>query len=361
MSPALEASVSLTWAMVVATYERPDVLVRCLRLAAGQSRPPSEIVVVDGSPGWARNRDRVRREVAAGPGRARWVYVEAARRSAAAQRNQGIGLASADVVFLFDDDSLMYPECADAIMQVYEADAAGRVAGVSAVLADRAPDEPGGATAASAARGAGAAATTGRGVRRLARALLRADDIFVPYDERYPDHELPADVEKLRVGHRRSMAGMTMTARRPLALREPFEEILLDRGPEDSDMSYRLSRHGALVTALDARVFHMAAEGGRYSLFSREALGAMGPLVLHRIYSSDAARSRRLSRRLLRRRLAIACLKDLGARRWSLPAARGIWFALRRVGEVFGRSEPELRAWYPAVQQRLLSAERPGP
>jgi hypothetical protein len=41
----------LPWALVVATYMREDVLLRCLRLGAAQTQPPIEIIVVDSSPG----------------------------------------------------------------------------------------------------------------------------------------------------------------------------------------------------------------------------------------------------------------------------------------------------------------------
>jgi glycosyltransferase involved in cell wall biosynthesis len=111
---------ALTWALVVPTYMREDVLPRCLRLGAAQTRPPLEIV--DSSPGRKSTRERILREISPlWPG-IRWHYVEAERRSITSQRNQGVRAASADVVFLFDDDSLMYPDCAAEIMRVYDAD-----------------------------------------------------------------------------------------------------------------------------------------------------------------------------------------------------------------------------------------------
>ena len=123
----------LTWALVVATYMREDVLCRCLRLGAAQTRPPFEIIVVDSSPRWESTRERVLREIAPlWPG-IRWHYVKAERRSSASQRNQGIGAASANVVFLFDDDSLMYPDCAAENMRVYDADQCRSVVGVNAM------------------------------------------------------------------------------------------------------------------------------------------------------------------------------------------------------------------------------------
>jgi hypothetical protein len=116
------------------------VLSRCFALGAAQTRPPLEIIVVDASPGWENTRERVLREIASlWPG-IRWRYVEAERRSSASQRNQGVRAASADVVFLFDDDSLMYPDCAAEIMRVYDADSGRSVVGVNATNVAVPPD-----------------------------------------------------------------------------------------------------------------------------------------------------------------------------------------------------------------------------
>jgi hypothetical protein len=124
----------LTWALVIATHKRNDVL------ANGQTRPPLEIVVVDASPRWENTRERVLREIAPLWPKVRWHNLEAERRSSASQRNQGIRAASTDVVFLFDDDSLMYPDCAAEIMRVYDADSGRSVVGVNATNVAVPPD-----------------------------------------------------------------------------------------------------------------------------------------------------------------------------------------------------------------------------
>ena len=70
----------------------------------------------------------------------RWHYVKAERRSSTSQRNQGVRAASTDVVFLCDDDSLMYPDCAAEIMRVYDADSGRSVVGVNATNVAVPPD-----------------------------------------------------------------------------------------------------------------------------------------------------------------------------------------------------------------------------
>ena len=94
----------LTWALVIATYQRAHILPRCLRLAVQQTRLPTEIIVVDSSQNWEETRDAIKAELVSHHPKIRWTYVAAARRSSASQRNQGVRLATADILFLIDDD-----------------------------------------------------------------------------------------------------------------------------------------------------------------------------------------------------------------------------------------------------------------
>jgi glycosyltransferase involved in cell wall biosynthesis len=346
---------ALTWALVVPTYKREDVLPRCLRLGAGQSRPPLEIIVVDASPGWQSTREQVLREIAPRWPGIRWRYVEAERRSLPSQRNQGIRAASADVVFLFDDDSLMYPDCAAEIMRVYDADRARSVVGVNATNVDVPPDAPPGSRA-SAATEFRTAKNYGL-VARWVRYQLRADDIFIPYDRSYPPaHPLPTKVAALAVERWPLGAGWGMTFRREICLAEPFEEILINYAAgEDSDMSYRATRRGAYLGARHAQLCHLGAPSGRAPTFVWAVFNMLNPVALHALYSTDRRRSRMLHHRMLARRVLISAAKDVYYRRWTLPTARGALVALSMVGMVFRKSERELRSWYPQFQAALYN------
>ncbi len=347
----------LTWALVIATYKRAHVLTRCLRLAAQQTRPPVEIIVVDASPDWEHTRDLVMRSIASHHPGIRWEYQRAQRRSSAAQRNQGVQLTGADVVFLIDDDSLMYPNCAEEVMRVYDADVENVVAGVSSSLVEEPPDSH--STDASGCRSRGLVPRQQQNwLARLVRRPLRADDIFVPYDQDFPLRSIPDSLSHLDIGRTRLMHGARMTFRREMALREPFDEIMERYASgEDSDTSYRISRHGMLLNAFKARLCHIQASNGRLSEFVVTALGAMNAAVLHRIYGVDYKRSYQLTKRLLRRRFVIQLLRDLSERRLSLPHTRGIWYAYRNLSDIFGRNEDELRRWYPEFQLRMIKAD----
>ncbi|MEM1355042.1 MAG: glycosyltransferase family 2 protein [Planctomycetota bacterium] len=348
-----------TWALGIATYNRRDVLMQCLKLAADQTRPPAEIVVVDASKDWQATRDLVMAQLAPRYPDIRWQYEPATRPSAAVQRNQAAALCTADVVFLFDDDSFMYPDAAHELMKLYDADVDQVVAGVAAALASRPPAQAADEKAVQEIEAARVAPTVKHYSRiaRLVRRVLNADHMFVPYDADFPSHPVPASLAGRHVGRRRLMAGMTMTARRAWVVQERFSELLADRGPEDSDLSYRLSRRGAVLTALDARVFHVGSPSGRFSSFSREALGYLGPIVLHRLYSTDLKRSRREQRSMLRRRMLVGLIKDIQGKEYGLPRFKGIRFALKHMDRVLKMTPEEIEAWYPAFQQDVMAGD----
>jgi GT2 family glycosyltransferase len=343
----------MDWALVVATYQREHILGRCLRLGAQQTRPPKEIVVVDASVGWEKTRDDTMASLAKHYPSIRWQYVQAEMRALPWQRNQGFKLTTCEVVFFFDDDSLMYPDCAEQIMKVYEADTRSRVAGVMAAHVPTPPDQPDDPLASKpsehgATRNYGALA-------RLVRRLLDADNIFVPYDEDFPRHEMPEEVRRLKVGLVPLMPGWGMTFRRATCLREPFSEILRSyAAEEDTDMAYRASRHGPLLVAGDARLCHIGSTGGRLSLFLLAAFRNLNQVALHRMHSTNISRSRRNLRRLMARRCLILLAKDVYRRKWSFPNVRGIIFAFRWTDPLLDMSETQLSDWYPSFQQKVF-------
>lgn len=343
---------SLSWSMVVATYNRQDVLPRCLALAAGQTRPPLEIIVVDASPDWTATRARVMTELSVRYPQVRWEYVQAQRRCLTAQRNQGVRLSRADVLFLIDDDSLMYPDCAEKILRVYEADTEGKVVGVMAAEANTPPE---------AAPGAEQSATpkpAPHGLRELKDRLLSwvgVMDYLLPYDAGEDTRPVPHTLAGLNVLPRARLYGAWMTFRREVVQREPFDEILDAYAYlEDCDESYRVARHGALVLAADARLCHLRAAGGRLSVFTLSTLGALNALVLHRLHSSDRRRSISLYRSFLVKQCAVQALRDLAHRDWSFPRARGVQVAIGLFGKVFTADKRALREWYPRHQKELL-------
>jgi len=351
----------LTWSLAIATYQRADVLRDCVKLAVAQTRPPCEIIVVDASPDWQQTRERMIKDLDALGSQIPLRFEQARAASSAKQRNQCIEMALGDVLFLIDDDSLMWPDCAEQVMRVYDHDPQAMIAGVAVMETSADPRQTeANQPANEQAKTDSASPPTMRPSQshpawvRWVRRVLSADDLFVPYDHAFPAHPLPDTLGELPVGTRKLMAGKTMTMRRDVAQREPFCD-LLDRASngEDSDMSYRASRHGALVTALQAKLFHVGSAGGRMKVYQTTLLGSTNPLVHHRLHSTDLSRSRARIKSLLRRRLVIAFLKDLRARSFALPRTRAMGQALRKVDTILGMSVDELLPWYTRFQQSI--------
>lgn len=345
---------TLRWSLVIATYARPEILQRCLRMAVRQTRPPCEIIVVDASPDAARWQAEVQDEFA--PQVTQLLYLHAERASLTAQRNQGIDRACGDVVFLIDDDSLMYPDCAAEIMKVYDADLHGAIQGVAAIAVPTPPDQTASDPRLAARGSALDAQRRDSRLRSAAKRLLRTERAyFLPYEPAYPQYDLPADLRALPIGQIQVMAGYSMTFRRAVLLRERFAEVLTRYAAgEDQDLSYRVSRHGALVNCVTARLCHLEARGGRLSPFTVAVLAATNPAVLQRVHSADADATSRRWRRLLRARLLHSALKELADRQWRFPRTRGVLYALRCMGEITSKSPDELATFYPRFQDTLI-------
>jgi GT2 family glycosyltransferase len=347
---------TLSWGLLVATHNRPDALRTCVGLALSQTRPPVEVVVVDSSADWQTSACRIAELVAAHPG-VRCLYRQAEVPSLTVQRNQALAAAEADIVFMIDDDSFMHPTCAEEIMQIYEADTAGAVAGVQARPAAEAP---------------GVEVADGRKVdadvshlRRSSTTLnwlfrkvfmMGKTEVFIPYEGAFPERAVPAALAGLAVTPVELFGGFRMTYRRERILRERFDPILRYYCPgEDLDASHRVSRHGVLLTADKALLYHHSSVIGRLKRRQVSFLWSLNQAVLLRRHAGDQAWARRTYKRRLAARLATDVVKDLLTRRWSLPQSRGTISAWIESRQVFRMSPDEIEAWYPAMQERIVS------
>lgn len=348
----------LTWSLVIPTYMRAHILPQCLRLAATQTRPPQEVIVVDASPNWQDTRASICAEFEESFPDIKLTYQQARCPSSTIQRNQGVDLATSDVLFLIDDDSLMYPDCAEEIMKVYEADVNEKVLGVSAM---HAPEPP-------SARGSIETVDIGAStevhpqqtlVRRIFKALLNTQATqFLPYDGEFPCHDVPGELGGVNIGVIPFMTGSSMTFRKKVFETERFNEILQRYAAgEDQDLSYRVSRHGLIVNAIDAQLCHLGIGGGRLSTKIVTVLAALNPAVLQQFHSCDLTIINRRWSAILRRLLLINFLKDLSARDFSFMTTRGVALAIKTLPQIQRRSGDDLIAWYQQFQATLLESK----
>ena len=349
---------ALSWGLLIATKDRPEELRVCIERACAQTRPPSEIVVVDASAAWQDHR-RAIETIVQGAGGIRFDYLPAELPSLTVQRNQALDRATADVVFLIDDDSFMHPDCAEEIMRVYEADTGREVAGVQASLAR--PERK---------VGVRAQAKTSPLKIRAARLANRSkawrrfifhgvESVFIPYDGAYHDRPVPEPLRHLAVRPARLFHGARMTYRRENALRERFDPILRAYCPfEDLDASYRISRTGCLLTATEARLHHFETASDRIDHFSVTLLDRLNRAVLLRRHGSDRDALRGAYLGLLRRHVLADLARDLSTMRLTLPKVRATLRARMLAPGIFAMTNDEIEAWYPGMQARILAKGR---
>lgn len=260
---------TLSWGLVIPTYQRADVLIRCLELAMGQTRPPAEIIVVDGSPDWQTTRQRIFQTLVPAAPDMKWIVEPAARLSAAAQRNQGILQSAVDVIFLLDDDTWMYPQAAQRVMEVYEADSGHAIAGLMPLLT---AIPPGAGLADSSAGHAAQAGQAGlpthnpraesrfKGWRRSAQ---KWNDWFKgpmlpPQLNHVSDRPLPN--VGVAMNAVQALHGCRMTFRRNVAAKHLFDENM-QYLHEETEMCLRAGADGAMVQIHEPLMFHANAAG----------------------------------------------------------------------------------------------------
>lgn len=353
----------LSWGLVVATYQRDQILPQCLRLAVEQTCKPLEIIVVDASDNWEVTRNKVMAEIAIDSS-IRWVYTPAKHRGLPLQRNQGLELATADVLFFLDDDSLLYPDFAEEIMKVYEADADGLIAGVQGTLVDYLPSN---VEVHDEKKSVGwnwdqwlPFITTFQRFIWKNIFLMNNEVLCVPYYGDFPEYDVPQPILDLNARFMRIFHGCRMTFRREVIAKERFEPLLLYYAlNEDMDASYRVSSHGLLVEAQNAKLHHFQSNSGRLPRFIVTALSALNQAVCIRRHSNNIQRDRFRFYLLTSRRVVAELFKDTLSRRWTLPQARGILTAFRYAPIVFTLPEDELAKWYPQFQKEFVSSGKP--
>ncbi|MDM8564689.1 glycosyltransferase [Candidatus Halobeggiatoa sp. HSG11] len=345
---------SLTWSVVIPTYKRQEVLLKCLRFAAQQTLPAKEIIVVDASPEWETTKNIVEQELMAKYPQISWLYVKADYASSATQRNQGIKLNNADVVFLIDDDSFMYPNCAKEVVKIYAQDTYHKVAGVMPKLEALPPDVKINQVAKSSNINFKIITIK---LRALAKRIIGDDDIFIPYDFSFPKYSLPTELT-VNAHPVPMIHGARMSYRKEILQQIKFDETLRRYAVnEDNDVCYRASRIGMLLHALDAQIFHLQHTNSRLSRLTTTALWGLNQTVLHRFHNNDIERFKTDFSKLLWKRLLTQTIKDILDRRWSLPSTRGILFAMRNYKQILAKTPAELRSWYPKFQQTLLDRD----
>lgn len=254
-------------AIIVATRNRLDMLAVSLPLFVNQTRPAARLVVVDRSD----DHDSVRalcERVAGDAGMPLEVYY-GTQANLPSQRNQGLEVITEDVVLFPDDDSLWYPDTAEKVLAVYDADRNQRYGAVSANDVYVAPGGTGDAPPRTSRLTEHPAIM---GVRNWLEAALVPQPFEVYGRGRTHDLEPAARADGLDHELVGTIGGYRMSFRTPVAQRLQFDPLLGSRVGygihEDKDMALRVLSLGSLIAvAPGARVFHNVAPGKRANGF----------------------------------------------------------------------------------------------
>lgn len=276
----------LSYDVVIATRNRPEALALSIPLILAQSRPPAKLIVIDSSDDHAPVAEAVATAVAGSDGLP--VIVEHSRsdpsgqggRGLPFQRNLGLAHVTADVVLFPDDDSMLYPEAAAGIMQVYDSDTGGRIA---AVCAAEAMTPPPGMTisgdyqmTAAHQREARTRSLRNRLEKRFTqlKPTIYLGQLFMARGTQ------PDWLETQNCVPVEYMTGFRMSFRTAAIRGEGFDETLRDYAlDEDIDASFSAAREGLVIGARHAKIYHHRFPGGRGDA---RKLGAIA--ILNRVY-----------------------------------------------------------------------------
>jgi GT2 family glycosyltransferase len=126
--------------VVIATRNRAKILARTLDSLSQQGFLPAEMIVVDASSD-GRTKTLVENfaERLGSSTNVRWI--PATISGAAAQRNQGVAMATQPFIWFFDDDVVFEPECAPRLWNAIESDR--QLGGVNAMIVNQHYTPPG--------------------------------------------------------------------------------------------------------------------------------------------------------------------------------------------------------------------------
>lgn len=246
----------LDYAVVIATRNRPTALRLSIPRMLSQSRPPAQLIVVDSSDDHVATVEAVKDSV--GNHQVELIIRHSAP-SSSAQRNFGLTFVTCPVVFFPDDDAIWFPGAAAAQMDVYERDQNGQIAAVCATESSTPPVDW-----AQHEAGAYQMRPSHRIQQKIATIRSKLENSLFPDPAKllgrsfWPTTlDLPVWFALEQVVLVEWMTGFRMSFRTHVIRTVEFDESLSRYSLfEDIDASFAAWKHGWVVAALQATVFH---------------------------------------------------------------------------------------------------------
>ncbi|MDX2244869.1 MAG: glycosyltransferase [Leptolyngbyaceae cyanobacterium bins.302] len=354
----------LSWSLIVCTLDRPEVLEKCIAATLAQTRSARQIIIVDASHTWERNKKFILESFASTAPEIEWIYVSSDQKSLTYQRNIGLQYATSDVAFLLDDDSFMYPDCAEHVMRVYEADVAQRIGGVTTLLVEAPPDllatnEVVESTSTSLSEPMKRPSLM-QWLKQKAEGLWYIEQLFIPYDGHYHTYDTGSFNSRFPIFNEVLFHGCRMTFRTAAVLEVGgFNEALIRAAiAEDSDISYRVSRKYALVLTEQAKLFHAHTPIARMKRFPNAVLRFLNITALFILNSTCKTPTSVLIYRYFLTRVLLEFIRDCTKPQHGFPNFRGGLYAMPIAIKMLGMTQQELRSWYPIFQAEFLDRHK---
>lgn len=354
----------INWSLCIATLNRAGILRRTIAHILQQSILPGQIVIIDASDDWQESRDGIAELLRDYPA-IRLDYHHSEVRSSSTQRNDGIALCTEEVIFLIDDDFFLYPDCAEQILALFEADPGHDIAGIRLALIETPPPLPTENGPALERKSSGNRGRLAK-VKKLAlgnplgrwfhRYILMQSiqEIFLQYDGTR-QRPLPAALQKQDVETVSFLPGYGMTVRREVARAEPFDTALRYYAAcEDIDVSYRYAKHGHLLFAPKARLHHFEVAGGRMNRKKVIVFQLLNMVVYLRRHAENPDDWTGRYQVMMYRRLLAEFLKDLLSGRMDFPQMRGVLTARGYWRQLWAVPVDQLDDYYPELQRHIL-------
>jgi glycosyltransferase involved in cell wall biosynthesis len=244
------------YSIVIATRNRPAALKLSIPRMLNQSRPPAQLLVVDSSDDHAATVKVVLEAVGSHPVD---LSIFPCERGLTRQRNASLPLIKHSLVFFPDDDSIWFPAVASAQLDVYERDLDCQIAAVCGAEEMTPPLDW-----QLASSGSYQMRRSHRLQQRVARLRAKVEDRFFPDPAKIlgrsfypPASALPKWFAELDVVPVEWMTGFRMSFRTEVIRKVKFDEAFARYSLfEDIDASFGAWRHGWVVGARKARIYH---------------------------------------------------------------------------------------------------------
>jgi glucosyl-dolichyl phosphate glucuronosyltransferase len=243
--------------IIIPTYNRPSELRNCIQSLLNQTVKPFEIIIVDDG-----NLSELPFEQECMDSGIHYKYLKKNRPGLTESRNEGIKIATGDIIFFLDDDVVLFPDYIKEILIIYKSDN-GLIGGVGGLIANAEP-------------------------KRLSHRLRRIVDILFLVSGFDEGKILPSGFATnfgvKRIPSKKNMEVDFLSGGVMSFKKEIFREFSFDNERyvnyglgEDQDFSYRVSRKYKLIVNPKAMLLHLESPQMRPD---KKAIGRM--FVLNR-------------------------------------------------------------------------------